>query len=146
MTDQRVRLDAPPETLDDDPRARELMTRRLVGISHNAGVDVAVRLLGSATVRHLPTMEGSRCVGLLCEHDLLTDIAERPLHPHSRPATVARLCRQVPSVGPDDRRSTITRAMALAGVDAVLVIDNDKLVGLVTATDVIRSLARESSS
>jgi hypothetical protein len=62
MTDRRFRPAAARETGDDDPDVRELMTHRLVGIAHNADADVALRLLGSAAVRHLAVMDGSCCL------------------------------------------------------------------------------------
>lgn len=116
------------------------MTHRLVGIAHNADAEVALRLLGSTSVRHLPAMDGSRFLGLLFEHDVLTYFAQQPLRPHVH-LTVGQLCRPVPQVSENDRRSTVAQLMSAHGIDAVLVTQNDKLIGLVTATDVIRSLA-----
>lgn len=139
MTDRRFRPAAARETGDDDPDVRELMTHRLVGIAHNADADVALRLLGSAAVRHLAVMDGSCCLGLVFEHDVLTYFARQPLHPGMH-LTVGQLCRQVPQVSESDRRSTLARLMTSHGVDAVAVTRDEQLIGLVTAVDVVRSL------
>ncbi|MDT7695893.1 MAG: hypothetical protein QOI75_5260, partial [Pseudonocardiales bacterium] len=43
-----IRFDAPPETLDDDPPLSSLMTHQLVGITPDADVHVALRLLATS--------------------------------------------------------------------------------------------------
>jgi CBS domain-containing protein len=139
MSTDYPRLAAPPETLDDDPPLTELMTRRLVGITADTSVAVALGLLADAAVRHLPVLAGRRCIGLIFEHDLVRCLAEGR---QGDTAAAAELCRTVPALRPTDRRSTAVRGMHTGGVDAVLVTEGHRLVGLVTATDVIRSLGR----
>jgi CBS domain-containing protein len=132
-----VRLDAPPETLDDDPPLSSLMTHRLVGITPDADVHVALRLLATSGVRHLPVLADGRCLGMVCERDVVRHLAgpDAPL-----PTPVARLCRPAPVLGVRDRRSTAAAEMQVVDIDAVLVIENGRLVGIVTATDLVRSL------
>lgn len=135
MSTDYPRLAAPPETLDDDPPLTELMTRRLVGITPDTSVAVALGLLAEAAVRHLPVLAGRRCIGLIFEHDLVRSLAEG-----KQGHAAAELCRTVPALRPTDRRSSAVRGMHTGGVDAVLVTEGHRLVGLVTATDVVRSL------
>jgi CBS domain-containing protein len=44
---------------------------------------------------------------------------------------------------PRDRRSTAAARMYHLDVDAVVVMDGDRLVGIVTSSDVVRSIADE---
>lgn len=93
-------------------------------------------------VRHLPVLEGTRCHGLVHEPDLVRSVAERAvLGEHRAPKVVGDLCRPAPELRPADRRSDAARQMQAAAIDAVLVVDGDRLVGIVTAGDLIRSLA-----
>lgn len=137
MTTDRHRLAAPPETLEDDPPLSALMTRRLVGITPDADALIALGLLTEESVRHLPVLDGRRCLGLVFEHDLIRCLAEGRL---SGDVAVAELCRPVPALRPTDRRSAAAERMRASGVDAVLVTEGHRLIGLVTATDLIRSL------
>jgi CBS domain-containing protein len=54
---------------------------------------------------------------------------------------VADLYQPVEVMAPTDRRSRAAQRMARTGLDAVVVAEDDKLVGIVTATDVVSSLA-----
>ncbi len=140
MSEHTVHLNAPPETLDDDPTLSGLMTHRLLGITPDAELHVALRLLAASGVRHLPVLEGNRCIGLLTEVDVLRALTRpRPLLGPS--PVVVQLCRSVPVLRPGDRRTVAAAAMHDSGIDAVLVVEHDLLVGIVTATDLVRSLA-----
>ncbi|MDT7616081.1 MAG: hypothetical protein QOF00_3528 [Pseudonocardiales bacterium] len=133
------RLDAPPEAADDDPPATALMTHDLIGIVPDAAVDVALRLMVHVGVRHLPVMEGSLCTGLVHE----TDLALASTVPGRVLLTVGDLCRPAPELHPGDRRGAAASVMHTGGTDAALVVQGDRLVGILTATDLIRSLAAD---
>ncbi|GAA2558719.1 CBS domain-containing protein [Pseudonocardia hydrocarbonoxydans] len=138
------RLAAPPDCQDDDPMVSTLMTTRVVAITPDAPVSTALNLMASAGVRHLPVLDGTRCRGVLREPDVIRHLLASPISPVDRAATpVARLTRPAASLPASARRSDAARCMD-ADTDAVLVTDRHGLVGIVTATDLIRSLAREA--
>jgi CBS domain-containing protein len=134
---RRPRLDAPPEAFDSDPLLRSVMSRHLVGVEPATPVKTALHLMVVRDVRHLPVIEGHRCIGLVTESDLLRGIAAQdgplghtvvPVRDVTGPALV------LPG---DTRLSDATRHMSDRRLDAVLVGSPDKLVGIVTATDMI---------
>lgn len=140
------RLAAPPEAADDDPTVAALMTTHLVGITPDAPLSTALRLMATTGVRHLPVLSGTRCLGMVTESDVLHALATAPSPLHAAPdIAMAALTRRSVTVAPTDRRSTAARRMREAGTDAVLVVRTGTLVGIVTATDVVRSLASEPS-
>lgn len=70
-----------------------------------------------------------------------TDLAE-----HFGPAHQARLVRDVMTpeifaVGPDEPLERAVQLMAFEGVHRLLVLDGDRLAGIVTSMDVLRELA-----
>jgi len=134
---------APPETLDEVPPVRTLMSTRLVAIVPSAPLDTALRLMIADAVRHLPVMEGGRCTGLVTETDLLRGLAARR-GPWGTTDLRVRDVARAPSVVTETTRLDEAAAlMGRDGTDAVLVVDGDGgLVGIVTATDVVRTLAR----
>jgi CBS domain-containing protein len=59
---------------------------------------------------------------------------------------VATIASKVPNLAPSDSVSTIIRVMAKRGVQQLPVVRNGSLVGIVSARDVLRVLAREESN
>ncbi|HET6393913.1 MAG TPA: CBS domain-containing protein, partial [Blastococcus sp.] len=137
------RLDARPETADDEPPVRQVMTPQVVAIVADADLLIASRIMAARSVRHLPVMDGPRCRGLLLEIDVVQALALAD-NPIVRPPLLAgELCRTAPVVHPGDHRSTAARQLRATGVDAALVCEGEAVVGILTATDLIRSLATE---
>lgn len=142
MSAPHHRLDARPETADDDdPQLATLGTTRVVAIVPDATVDLAVRLMASTGVRHLPVMDGPRCVGVVMEADVLRVLAETG----GAAVPAGALAWAVPALRPTERRSAAARQMSIAGVDAALIVEDGRLLGIVTATDVVRSVALAGS-
>jgi CBS domain-containing protein len=137
------RLAAPPETLDDDPAVTDLMTERIVAVVAEADLAVALHLMAERGVRHLPVFDGARCVGLVLETDVARLLAAGHREPGVPPLRVADVCRKAPTLSPTARRSAAAASMHAGGIDAVLISDGERLLGILTATDLIRSLATE---
>jgi CBS domain-containing protein len=122
-------------------RVREVMTPDVLGIVPTAPLEVALRMMVEAGVRHLPVVDGDRCVGLLHESDVLwrlwtTEDRRAPL--------VAAVVRTPPlSVNAGDTVHTAAGRMTGAKTDAVLVLDAGRLVGIITATDILRLVAAD---
>ncbi|GEL20389.1 CBS domain-containing protein [Pseudonocardia asaccharolytica] len=145
MSAYRTRLGAPPQNLDDDPPLSVLMTRQLVGVTSDTDALVALRLMARNGVRHLPVIDGTDCRGLVLERDLLAHIPASMARFPAAPPLVTTFCRAAPVLRATDHRSTAAERMQATGVDAVLVTEGERLVGLVTATDLIRSLAEAAA-
>jgi CBS domain-containing protein len=140
----RQRLGAPPETVDDDPPVTALMTRDLVGVTPDTPVMTALSLMATRRVRHLPVLAGRGCLGLVIELDLVRALAAVPLPLGLAGPLVADLVRPVGAVSGTARRSEAADVMSAGTADAVLVVDREHLLGIVTATDLVRSLSRQA--
>ena len=139
-----LRMNAPPDAMDREPVVEHLMTPNVVAITADADLLIASRLMTERAVRHLPVMDGGHCRGLLLEIDVIQALATAD-NPLIRPPLLAgELCRVAPVARPGDRRSAAAQHMRDSGIDAVVVCDNNSVVGILTATDLIRSLAEEA--
>ncbi|HEY4419880.1 MAG TPA: CBS domain-containing protein [Pseudonocardia sp.] len=142
MTTGPRHLAAPPETIDEDPPITQLMTTRLVGITPDAPLSTALRVMATTGVRHLPVLDGDRCRGIVHEVDIARFLSGGFESPASRVALhVEDLARPTEPLPTTARRCDAALRMQTEHVDAVLVTDRDRLIGIVTATDLIRSLA-----
>ncbi|SHK74800.1 CBS domain-containing protein [Pseudonocardia thermophila] len=132
-------LAAPPEAVDDDPPVSTFMTRDVVTVDADAGPGTALREMARHGVRHLVLRVGDREEGAVTEASVLRAVAD------DRPDAPLRQFRVVlPGIPADTRRTAVARRMVEHRVDAALVVDGDRVVGIVTATDLVRSLAGAS--
>jgi CBS domain-containing protein len=128
-----ARLAARPEVLDDDPQVTTVMTTRVVAIAAEARMPTALHLMTTAGVR-------------LVEADLIRRLAQAPGPPSAALAlTAGDLRRPTRELPPTARASDAARQMSLDAADAVLVTDHGRILGIVTATDLVRMLARAVS-
>jgi signal-transduction protein with cAMP-binding, CBS, and nucleotidyltransferase domain len=141
VPDDGPRLAATPETADEDPQLAQLMTTRVVAITADAPCSTALYLMAATGVRHLPVLDGNRCCGVVFEIDLarFASSARSPLL-HAT-LCVGDLTRPAAPLPVTARRSDAARRMQEEHGDAVLVCDQGRLVGIVTATDLVHSLA-----
>lgn len=132
-----------------DPAISTLMTSRVVAVSPGTVLIEALRVMDSAGVRHLPVVEGTRCVGLLTEVDMLRQLVTHALVQPESPArlTVAEACRRPAPVVPVwATRATAAHVMLALGSDAVIVLEDDHIHGIVTASDLAASLVEPGSA
>lgn len=141
-----AQLAAPPDVLDDDPLVTTVMSTHVVAVAAEARMPTALHLMATAGVRHLPVVDRDRCVGMLVEADLIRCLAQAP-GPLSAAVTftVGDLGRPALELPATARASDAARQMSLDVADAVLVTENGRILGIVTATDLVRMLARTVS-
>lgn len=95
-------------------------------------------LMREHDIGHLPVKDGGRLIGILAESDLrpFTRTADR-LAEH----TVAEAYAPAPFIVPIHARlDEVVQNMARRGADAVLVVKDDHLAGILTTTDVCHIL------
>lgn len=142
MTTQQRRLTEPPETIDD-PTVASIMAAHPIGIPPNTDLTTALRLMTSLGIHHLPVIEADgSCLGLVAEAELVRCLAQGLGLPGSGWLRVGQLVRRVEPIPPTARRSDAARQMCADGSDVVPVADGNGFRGIVTATDVLRSLFR----
>jgi acetoin utilization protein AcuB len=129
---------------------KDLMTPSLVTIGHDATIADAWRLMRAQQVRHLPVLDADRrLIGMLTDHDLRQVILERYAReePHQLGPSLARLridevmTWAVVTVRPDADIREAARLMCEKKLGALAVADGARVVGMLTATDVVQVVA-----
>jgi len=121
-------------------KVREVMTHPVVSLRPQTTVDRAAEVLVSHGFRSAPvrTAEGD-VLGIATEADLVRDRvvpAAEGTHTVADVMTPAPLC-----VGPDEEISEVALQMLRTGDHSVLVMEHNRLVGIVTSRDLLSVLA-----
>jgi acetoin utilization protein AcuB len=130
-------------------RVADLMTGPLVTVGHDATVAEAWNIMRTRQVRHLPVLDADRrLIGMLTDHDLRLVVLERCLR--EEPARLAQtlaglrvneiMTWAVITVDPGSDVRDAARIMHDRKLGALPVADAGRVVGMLTATDVIRAV------
>ena len=131
-------------------RVEDLMSRSVVTIGHDATVAQAWNLMRTRQVRHLPVLDADRwLIGILTDRDLRQVILERSVQ--EEPAELARALARlrvnevmtwgVITVRPETDIRQAARIMHERNLGALPVADGGRVVGMLTASDVIQAVA-----
>jgi CBS domain-containing protein len=107
-----------------------VMTRDVVVVAPTVTVGSAATMMKRRHIRHLPVVDGRRLVGILSDRDLLT---------HAREATCLEAMTRAPvTCSPGASVGRVAGLMLEHRIDSIPIVDaSQKLVGLVTSTDLI---------
>ena len=147
----------------ENPLVRDYMTREVLTVNPDTPVPQIVRVLAGQAISGLPVVDGDRVVGIVSEGDLM--MREKPLH---MPAAISFLgeallldtrkqiddefrrhfgavardimSTHVYTVGPDNLLAEAAQLMVDKDVKRLPVVDNGKLVGILTRKDLVRAL------
>lgn len=134
-------------------RVRDIMQRKLVTISASERLSTVEDIMTLGHVRHMPVVQAGRLVGVVSERDLLRASlsnlsthrdAERRAFLHV--VEIARVMSTPPVVvGPEATIEEAALIMADRKIGCLPVLEDDRLVGMVTETDVLRWVARAAA-
>ena len=127
----------------------ERMTRNPVTILEDASIDDGLHLMRERKVRRLPVLDhAGRMVGIVSDKDLLhaapspaTSLSVYELHYLLARLTIKRVMSSpVITVSADTPLEEAARIMADNKIGCLPVLEGDKLVGIITETDIFRIL------
>jgi acetoin utilization protein AcuB len=132
-------------------RVREVMTPDPVVIWPSTSVLYARRLLARHKIRHLPVVAGSRLVGMVSARDIqstdrhlvttLSALQSDLVNGRYRPVETV-MSEPVCTVGPDVSLQSAAGILVERRIGALPVLDEGRLVGIVTTTDCLRVLTK----
>jgi CBS domain-containing protein len=127
-------------------KVRNIMAAELVTLRVDEELSLASDIMNLARIRHLPIVEGERLVGIISQRDLFRaslasvmghDYAETREHLKSVAIRDA-MVKEVITVEPDTDIQGAGRIMLEKKIGCLPVVEDDRLVGLVTETDILR--------
>ena len=127
----------------------DVMTTYLVTLRLDDTLRLADDMLNLTHVRHFPVMDGDKLAGVVDQDDLLhASMAalvrqpKRTLRKVLGAVAVREVMKPATTVASDASVHDAAEIMVERGIECLLVLDDGKLVGLVTRTDLLRELAK----
>jgi CBS domain-containing protein len=132
-----------------ETRVRDIMSEQIVTISSDDSLSTVEDIMTLGHVRHMPVVHAGKLVGVVSERDLLRaslsnlsgyDAEQRRAFLHG--VEIARVMSSPAIViGPDDDVETAAWVMAERKIGCLPVVEDGRLLGIVTETDVLRCFA-----
>ena len=115
-------------------RIQDVMSRNVVSVPREMGVAMARERLRAEEIDHLVVVDGKRVIGVVAGRDILRASDDKPL------STV--MSRNVVTIRPEATLRHAAGVMRGGAVGCLPVIDDGRLVGIVTTSDLLTALAK----
>ncbi len=129
-----------------------IMTKNIITLNCNDELETAESLFKENNIRHIPVVEGDHIKGMLSLTDLLRiSFADGAYENESEVETVVYnmftiaqvMAKNLKSISSDTMIKEVAEILANNEFHALPVVDEDKLVGIVTTTDLIKYLLEQ---
>jgi len=115
---------------------KDVMARQVRTIGEKSTISEAAKMMAKWKIGALVIVEGDKPTGILTEGDISRLVA-KGLDPRTTPVTIGR--KKLVTVAPDERIEVAAKIMGDAGVKKLPVLEEGKLVGILTQTDIVNS-------
>jgi CBS domain-containing protein len=117
------------------PQVRDLMVSDVVTIEPGTGVVDAAKQMIQQEKGPLPIVEGGRPVGIVTDRDIVAHVVAESRDPSS--TTVDDIAsHELVTIGPDQDVDEARGLMAQHELDRILVVEGDRLVGIISEADI----------
>lgn len=130
----------------------KIMTTNLVKLNSTDGLDKAELLFKENNIRHIPVVSGNKLIGILSYTDLLRiSFADAVDEDENEVDTVVYnmfsitqvMAKNITSVNSHTTIKEVAEILSKRDFHALPVVDDNKLVGIVTTTDLINYLLEQ---
>lgn len=126
--------------LNKKPTVRSFMSTKVETIPADKTLKDTMILMQTKKIRHLPVINSGRVVGIISDRDVKAALSMENVDPAK--GLVHYFCTDaVYTVDPDAPLDQVAETMAQNHYGSAVVLENDKLVGIITLVDICKALA-----
>ena len=126
------------------PKVKDIMTENVVYISVDKSVFEAVELMNSNQVGCLVIMNGEVPIGIVTERDIVRRFAAKKLPWETKISEI--MSKSLITIDSDASVKEAAKVMSSNIIRRLPVLKQNKLVGIVVASDFVRNLGKKSVS
>src|SRR6266480_2943727 len=125
---------------------RDVMAQNPLTLDRNETLDLAESIMNLGRIRHMPVVDDGRVIGILSQRDLFRSALLTALG-FGRKTTTALIktikikevmTEDVITIAPETTIKDAARTMIDKKIGCLPVVENEKLIGLLTETDILR--------
>lgn len=123
----------------DKITVRDIMTKSVIAVDSTITVNEAAKLMEDVKVGAIIVMENNTPVGLITDRDFAVKIVA---HAYQITTPVKQIMSTpLIAIGPDESVWMVADLMYTRGIRKLPIIEDDKVIGIITATDLVNHLA-----
>ncbi|MBM4295842.1 MAG: CBS domain-containing protein [Deltaproteobacteria bacterium] len=135
-------------------KVRDIMTKEVATLDINDELSLANDIMRLGRIRHLPVVDGTRLAGIISERDLFrSSLAQALGYGTKATRDIMKTLRikdvmvaAVVTVLPDARLCDAVRLMLQKKIGCLPVVEDNRLVGLITETDILTQYLKDCAS
>jgi CBS domain-containing protein len=117
--------------------AKDIMTKKIITASPNEKISKIVSKMEKYGIKEIPIVNKGKFVGMVTYYDILDYVR---IDPNEKAST---LMIKPPSATPNTSINDIIELMVKTGVEAIPILEEDKLVGLISDYDILKSMVNK---
>jgi len=134
-------------------RIKELMTKKVYTVGPDDLLDKVFLLFNFESIRHVPVVDKGKLVGIISDRDMKKILGPKKKIVESEKGTQytvhARkvrtlMSRSVTTISPEEKTSDAAAIMAKRKIGCLPVVVKGRLVGILTATDILKAYVKLS--
>lgn len=126
------------------PTVKDIMTENVVSIGLDDSVFEAANLMSSSQVGCLVIVNGEEPIGIVTERDIVRRVVAKKLPLETKISEV--MSKSLITINPDASLKKAARVMSSNKIRRLPVLKQNKLVGIVVASDFVRNAGKKSVS
>jgi CBS domain-containing protein len=123
----------------DKISVRDIMTKSVIVVDSTITVNDAAKLMEDVKVGSIIVMENNIPVGIVTDRDFVVKIVD---HAYQISTSVKQIMSTpLIVIGPDESVWMVVDLMYTRGIRKLPIVEDDKVIGIITATDLVNHLA-----